>query len=102
MHLFAIQSELDRHLIEEALGVRFDPHESLYRGGDYWLARLPGGKDMRLRKNVGLVWSRGDPEDERFAYPQHAEHALLLEVESDSREVLDRLARLPALKRISP
>jgi hypothetical protein len=102
MHLFAIQSEADRHLIERALDVSFELHESLYRGGDYWLARLPGEEDMRIRKNVDLVWSPGHPEDERFAYPQHADHALLLEVESESVVVLDHLARISELKRLSP
>jgi len=102
MHVFAIRNESDRHLIEEALGVRFEPHESLYRGGHYWRARLPDNEDMRIRKNVDLVWSPGDPEDERLAYPQHAEHGLLLEVDSDNLDALARLARLPALKRLSP
>ena len=102
MHLFAIRSESDRHLIEQALGVRFEPHESLYRGGDYWLAWLPGGREMRIRRNVDLLWSPGDPEDEQFTYPQYAAHALLLEVDSDSPDAVDLLAQIPALTRLSP
>jgi hypothetical protein len=101
-HIFAIRSESDRHLIEAALGVRFEPHESLYHGGDYWLARLPGDGDMRIRNNVDLLWAPGDPENERFAYPQHAAHALLLEVDSDSVDVLHLLRQLPALKELFP
>jgi len=55
MHVFAIRNESDRHLIEEALGVRFEPHESLYRGGHYWLARLPDNEDRRIRKNAAAI-----------------------------------------------
>src|SRR5262245_8644770 len=97
MHLFAIRSESDRHLIEEALGVRFELHDSLYWGGAYWLAQLPDDSDLRIVRNVDLLWLPGDPEDERFAYPQHATYSLLLEVESHSVDVLEILGQLPAL-----
>jgi hypothetical protein len=102
MLIFAIQDQNDRAQVEKALGVCFEPHESLYLGGEYWLAKLPGsGCTVRIRANVDLLWSPGDSESERFAYPELAEHNLLLEVESDSSDILNLLGRIPALKLLS-
>jgi len=102
MLIFAIDSEADRGGIEDALGVRFEAHDSLHLGGDYWLACLPTSDTaIRIRRNVDLLWSEGDPDDERFAYPEHAEHSLLLEVDGEDpadAELLKRLRALPSLK----
>jgi hypothetical protein len=74
---------------------------TVYRGGNYWLARLPGTENhLRIRRNVDLLWAPGDPAGERFAYPEHAQHGLLLELDAEDAVVLDRLRKLPALKHL--
>jgi hypothetical protein len=103
MLIFAIGSEDDRQDVEEALGVSFESHHSLYLGGDYWLARLSGSSaEVRIRSNVDLLWSPSDPESERFAYARYAEHQLLLEVDSESPDILQRLLQCPTLRLVSP
>jgi hypothetical protein len=103
MLIFAVGTEDDRHDVEESLGVRFERHDSLYLGGDYWLAHLPGSSvELRLRSNLDLLWSAGDPDNERFAYKEYADHRLLLEVDRASPAILNQLLRLPSLKLLSP
>ena len=103
MLIFALGSEDDRGEVEKALGVRFELHDSLYRGGDYWLARVQGSRDeLRILRNVDLMWSPGDPDAERFRYSKYADHELLLEVDSPALEIRNQLLRIPSLKLLSP
>jgi hypothetical protein len=42
-------------VLSAALGVVFELHDSLYMGGDYYLAHLEGGGEVRIRPNVDLI-----------------------------------------------
>ena len=99
MIIFAIRDEAARHEVEEALDTRFEPHESLYLGGDYWLAKLPAsGVSIRIRHNRDLMRKSGDPDCERFAFPEHSQHELILDVDGDTSDVVEKLLRLPSLE----
>lgn len=98
MMLFAIRDELSRTDVEAALGVRFEAHDSLYIG-DYWLAALPASQGkLRIRSNRDPLWRPGDDPDDRFAFPAHSEHQLVMEVDGESPDVAEKLRRLPALQ----
>lgn len=44
-----------RLLVERVLRIELEPRESLYMGGDYFLGRLPGGGQVRVRANRDLM-----------------------------------------------
>ena len=98
MLLFGIRDEESRADVEAALGVRFEAHDSLYIG-DYWLAKLPTSEaSLRIRSNRDPLWRPGDDPDERFAFPAHSEHALVMEVHGETPDVSETLRRLPSLQ----
>lgn len=98
MMLFALRDELSRTDVEAALGVRFEAQGSLYIG-DHWLAPLPASQGkLRIRSNRDPLWRPGDDPDERFAFPAHSDHLLVMEVEGETPDVAEKLRRLPALQ----
>lgn len=98
MLIFAIADEADRAAVEAAVGVQFEPHDSLYLG-EYWLAKLPGqDASLKIRPNVDPMWQVGDPQHERFAYPEYAGHDLILEAYGQSPAVSETLRSLAVLR----
>ena len=80
-------------------GVHFEPHESLYLGGDYWLAKVPeDGLAVRIRPNRDLLWRPGDSEAERFAFPDYCEHPWLLEITGESRNTSAALSAVESVR----
>jgi len=98
MMLFAIRDEVSRADIEAALGVRFEAQDSLYIG-NHWLAQLPAAEgQLRIRSNRDPLWRPGDDDDDRFAFPAHSEHQLVMEVDGAPADVSEKLRRLPSLE----
>jgi hypothetical protein len=96
--IFALRDELSIADVEAALGVRFQAQDSLYIG-DHWLAALPASQGkLRIRSNRDPLWRPGDDPDERYAFPAHSEHQLVMEVEGEPPDVVEKLRRLPALQ----
>jgi hypothetical protein len=98
MLLFAIRDEDSRADVEAALGVRFEARDSLTIG-DHWLAKLPASvASLRIRSNRDPLWRPGDDPDDRFAFPAHSEHQLVMEVDGETPDVSEKLRRLPSLQ----
>ncbi len=98
--LYAISDEsATRALVEAALSVRFELHESHFLGGDYWLA-TPSAEavTVRIRPNLDLQWAPGDPESERYAYPDFPSQAWLLEVLGGSGDIAARLSAVECVE----
>jgi len=83
-------------VIETALGIQLEARKSFYRGGDYYLAELPGGDKVALQKNLNQV--DGCPREEE--YP---EVGLLLLVSSSNRaeELRERLLRVEGIRHLT-
>jgi hypothetical protein len=52
-----------RRALEDALGFRFSPHESSYKGGDYYL-REDGEERLTLQRNLDL--DDGEPAEQSY------------------------------------
>jgi hypothetical protein len=100
--IFSIRNEDVRSDVEAALGVRFEPHDSLYLG-EYWLAVVPDRDTaLKVRWNRDPLWRPGDADEERFAFPEHSQHEWLLEVHDETPELSDKLRGLPSLRLLQP
>ena len=103
MLLYAIPNEVAaRARVEEALALRFELHESLYLGGNYWVAESSDeGLNVRILPNRDLLWEPGQPERERFAFPDYPGHFWILEVQGETPEVGTKLSGVEALELLS-
>jgi hypothetical protein len=84
-----------RGLIESALGIQMEAHESLYRGGDYYLATLPGGIQLSLDRNLDLY--DGSPRYEEW--PEVAT-LLLVSVPAQVNAYHDRLSAIGGIRHL--
>jgi hypothetical protein len=73
------QPELEsaRSLVELALGVKLSPHDSLYRGGNYYLLKEVGA-ELILQRNYDLL-------DKDLAEPEYPDTRVLLYVDGRGR-----------------
>ncbi len=94
--LYSLASDLEnaRAAVENALNTRFEAHESLYMGGDYYRLDLKGAESFELRKNL-------DPLDGEPAELDFPEVITLLYVHGTERaEELERIltTRIPGVR----
>lgn len=72
--------EAARATIEQGLGTQLRPHESLYRGGDYYRLSLPEGLELVVQRNLdGLDKEPAEPDFSSFGvlvYVNHVEGVL--------------------------
>ncbi|HJZ55098.1 MAG TPA: hypothetical protein VKE74_09080 [Gemmataceae bacterium] len=83
-------------VIETALGIHLEARESFYRGGDYYLAKLPGGDQVALQKNLDLVGGS-------LRHEEYPEVGLLLLVSSSNRadEFRERLMQVEGIRHLT-
>ncbi len=70
--------EVARSLVEAALGVRFNAHESSYRGGEYYKFDGLGLEEIILQRNF-------DPIENEYCEEEAAEYPILLYVSGSAR-----------------
>jgi hypothetical protein len=81
-----------RHL-ETALEIEFEPRDSLYLGEYYSWPPFPRSKIVR--GELSLQRNFFDEIDQELAYPEHAEHRVLLHASNLPEGWDDRILALP-------
>jgi hypothetical protein len=78
-------TELDdgRAMVEGAVGLRMELHDSSFYGGDYFRGRGPGDEELILRYNY-------DDLDDEWTEPDHAQYPLLLLIDTPRAAELQR------------
>ena len=97
--------EKARAIVEHALGIRLELHDSLYYG-EYYLGKLPDEHSVRLQLNIDPIHNpQTGPPEELFAEPKFRDSPLLLYVSGSSvdviRERLDGAVGISFLRRKS-
>ncbi len=79
--------EAARAAVKLAFGVRLVLHDSLYRGGDYYLLRFRAFEEivLHLQTNVDLLHAPGDLPEEQWAEPEFPHIRTLLYVEAEDK-----------------
>jgi hypothetical protein len=84
-----------REKVERVLGVKFDPHDSAYMGGDYFRAgELGGGEEFVIQRNNFEF--AGEAET---AEPDYPDYSVMLQVSWTDRgdEIRNRLSDIRGL-----
>jgi hypothetical protein len=87
--------------VEKVVGIKFDLHDSAYRGGEYFRAGALGGEEFVIQLNHFEF--EGEPE---IAEPQYSDYPVILQVAwtergDDLRKKLRDIAGLEFLRRKS-
>jgi hypothetical protein len=80
-------------ILSTALGIEFEPHDSLYLG-DYYL--WPPSRQLEARPGkLYLLPNFFDEVDQELAYPEHPEHGVLLDASNVPDAWTQRILALP-------